>query len=492
MMAQRRHLSEAGFLIAAVIITIGGCGDAAKPPPQKMPSESAPSTSEATVSAPMPNVVSPPEDQVAALSPTEPAMVFRPEDERPKFDDAALAVLGIQRYESKRLRLYTDLPLDAARPLPPLIDAAYDALIAYFGALPPARSGGEFQVTGYLMRDEQRFHEAGMIPESLPAIEHGRHRRNEFWMREQPFDYYRRHLLIHEMTHCFMLLLPENRPPVWYVEGMAELFGTHRTAADGTLQFNVMPTSPEEFAGFGRISIIRDLIENGRSRTIPEVLGYKAEEFLTPEPYAWSWGLCAFLDHHPRYRARFRELAQHQSPRPFAAAMEALLTEGGQDLDTEWTLFIHNLKYGYDIPAAAISFAPGTKLLSDKSVTAEIAAHRGWQSTRVQVEAQQRYEITASGQFTLAQQPKPWVSTADGISFRYVNGIPAGRLLACVREEARSDNNPESMLGVVSVGSRGVFLAPETGTLYLRLNDSWSELADNTGTVTVSVRPVVD
>jgi hypothetical protein len=220
---------------------------------------------------------------------------------------------------------------------------------------------------------------------------------------------------------------------------------------------------------------------------MPKVFDYAAEEFLDPEPYAWSWAVCHFLDQHPRYSARFRELGKHQQPRAFATALERFLIEEGRDLATEWMLFITNLQYGYDVPRAAITFQPGTPWENAESRQVEVAADRGWQSTAILLEANRDYEITATGQFTLAQQPRPWISEANGISFRYFGGIPLGKLLAWVRPQ---DGPDETMLRVVAIGSRAELMSPVAGTLYLRLNDSWSELADNTGSVNVSVRPV--
>ncbi len=476
-----------------VLLALCGCGAATKPQPKAKPVPSKAVTK--SISSVVETIAAdeePVDSAVAEPVPTvEASPVFRPDDQRPKFDDAALAVLGIQRYESKRLRLYTDIPADVARPLPAVIDAAYDALSEYFGALPPSRTGDEFQMTGYLMQDEKRFHEAGMIPDDLPPIEHGRHHRNQFWMREQQYDYYRRHLLIHEATHCVMMFLPENRAPVWYLEGMAELFGTHRTTADGKLQFDVMPTSPEEFAGFGRISLLPRAFIVNKGWSIAQVMEYPAEKYLNPEPYAWAWALCYFLEHHPRYAARFHELRRNQQPRAFAAAMEALLAEGGRDLTTEWVFFILNLQYGFDVPRAAITFEAGTPCIADKPRWMEIVANRGWQSTRCRLQAKQPYEITAVGQFTLAQQPKPWISEADGISYRYFRKIPLGKLLAWVRDEdGPAGGFNDAMLDVVPIGSHGEITSPVAGTLYLRLNDSWSELADNTGGVNISVRPI--
>lgn len=497
----RRFLnSQLWMIVVGVLLTVGGCGTAATKPAAKSRSVvSQHATKVAAKSEGERPIVDLQAKEPATNTPqpdvaNTPAPVFRPDDQRPKFDDAALTVLGIQRYESRRLRLYTDIDAELAKPLPAVIDAAYDALSAYFGALPPSRTGDEFQMTGYLMQDEKRFREAGMIPDDLPPIEHGRHHRNQFWMREQPFDYYRRHLLIHEATHCVMMYVPENRAPVWYLEGMAELFGTHRITAEGKLQFNVMPTSPEEFAGFGRISLLpKAFVRIGDTSnnqwTISQVTDYPAEKYLNPEPYACAWALCYFLDHHPRYSARFHELSRNQQPRAFAAAMEALLADGGRDLATEWVFFIFNLQYGFDVPRAAISFETGTPWTADKLRWMEIVANRGWQSTRCLLKAKQRYEITATGQFTLAQQPKPWISEADGISFRYFRGNPLGKLLAWVRDEdGPAGGFNDSMLSVVPSGSRGEITSPVSGTLYLRLNDSWSELADNTGSVNVSVR----
>src|SRR5262245_57032548 len=45
----------------------------------------------------------------------QPQVVYRESDNRPQHDDRALAALGIHRYESKHLRLYTDIAPELAR-----------------------------------------------------------------------------------------------------------------------------------------------------------------------------------------------------------------------------------------------------------------------------------------------------------------------------------------------------------------------------------------
>jgi len=114
---------------------------------------------------------------------------YRKPDQRPHHDDARLRSLGIVATQSKRLKLYTDGPIDRVQSVGPAADALYDALTEYFGPLPPARDRSEFAVTGYLMADKQKFRDAGLLPESLPPFLNGRHRDLEFWVNEQETDY---------------------------------------------------------------------------------------------------------------------------------------------------------------------------------------------------------------------------------------------------------------------------------------------------------------
>lgn len=433
------------------------------------------------------------EPAVDATVPGELAMpeaVLRPDDQRPKHDDQKLAELGIRAFESQRLKLYTDIDPRIAETLPPVIDQAYQALVDYFGPLAPDKARTEFQMTGYLIKDDALFREAGLIPLDLPPFEHGRHRRNEFWMREQKYDYYRRHLLIHEVTHCFMTIMPGTEAPVWYMEGMAECFGTHRIGADGKLEFRVMPTSPEDYAGSGRVTVVSNDCADGKPKGISQILDFRPEEFLKTEYYAWSWALCTFLDTHPRYQKRFREMGGYLQRNAFPTQFYRTFEPDSRDLATEWTLFSQNLQYGYDTSRAAIDFQPGTELTEQQPRReVRIESDRGWQSSGVVLQEGHTYKITATGQFELASQPKPWISEPQGISFRYFKGLPLGLLVGCLRNETGDAGGAtESMLKILPLGRDCRFRAPVSGTLYLRVNDEWNSLRDNRGSVMVQIR----
>jgi hypothetical protein len=421
--------------------------------------------------------------------------VVRPDDRRPRHNDARLVDAGVQIFESKRLKLYTDINPEVARTLPGLVDQLYGALEAYFGTLPPDVAGTDFQISGFLIQDMALFRDLGLLPEDF-TIEHGAQRRNEFWMREQESDYYRRHLLLHEATHCFMNFMPGVDAPLWYLEGMAEYFGAHQLHGQQPASFREMPTSPNDFAGFGRITIVRKDVSENKDLSIPAIMALTASDFVAPDPYAWSWALCTFLDGNPHYHKRFQTLGGFMQGTQFVRVFTESFAADQRELATEWRLFLCNLQYGFDIARAAIDFKPGETLKDNQtSQTVNIDANRGWQSSGVRLEEGQMYQVNATGRFTLADnspRSKPWVSEPRGITFRYFNGHPLGTLLGCLRTESGpTGGTDDSMLNVIALGSECKFRAPLTGTLYLRLNDTWNSLHDNRGHATVEIRKLL-
>jgi hypothetical protein len=412
---------------------------------------------------------------------------------RPEIDDAVLSRHGLTRLRLKYLDLITDVTPEVYEPLAALPDAMFEAWEEYFGKLPPAQDASDYRVTGYMMRDRELFLDAGLMQESTLLSYHGRQIGSEFWLNDQSWDYYRRHLLLHEATHAFMRHLPGEAIdlPLWYLEGMAEMLSTHQLREDGTVEFNVMPVDRSRFAGFERIAIVqRDVVANG-VRPLAAITVFNGEDFTKVESYAWCWALCRFLDSHPKYQDRFRRIARELITVPFRQNMATLFDPDMTVLQTEWLLFVANIEHGFDFERAQIEFLPGRPIVG--SAPAKIRSDRGWQSTEILVEAGRRYRVKASGQFTLADVPKPWISEANGISLQYTRGRPLGQLQATVLATESDNGLPgSSMLREVALGNDAVFEAVESGTLYLRLNDRWGELVDNHGSVAVSVELIVD
>jgi hypothetical protein len=415
--------------------------------------------------------------------------LFRPGDARPRHDDAQAAKLSVERYDSKRLRLYTDIEPEVAKTLPPLVDQAYDAMAACFADLPPAKDGSDFQMTGYLMRDRERFRKLGMLKEDLPRFLHGRHFGAEFWMDDQELPYYREHLLLHEATHCFMTITPGPKQPLWYLEGMAEFFGAHRKGKDGKFDFGVIPIAKNEFPGFGRIGVIHREQREGRGRSLSSVFNL-VQEFApqTSEPYAWSWAVCVFLDRHPRYRDRFHSIHKTIRTLPLREAWDREFDADLVELATEWRQFSHHIVENYDFERAVIDFKRGEPLPKAGQGDIAIAADRGWQSTGVWIEAGKTYRLETTGEVVLGKSTKPWISGPDGISLRYAEGRPIGRLLAAVHaDDAEPRIRTTSLLEILGEGATFEIKSSADGTLYLRVNDAWNSLADNTDEFAVRV-----
>ena len=97
-----------------------------------------------------------------------------------------------------------------------------------------------------------------------------------------------------------------------------------------------------------------------------------------------------------------------------------------QALQFEWQLLARDLVAGTDFKRVAIRFHQSRPLPADGR-SSVVAADRGWQSTGVRLRAGQTYQLTATGRFTLADKPRPWVSEPDGVSIRYHAGLPLGR-----------------------------------------------------------------
>ena len=425
-------------------------------------------------------------------TPTEktPETIYRPSDLRPMHNNQRLALLGIHPYESRRLKLYTDIDPQLAATLPAVIDQAYPALVDYFGPLPPDREGTEFQVTGYIMRNRELFKKAGLILETLPKIFNGRHQGAQFWMDAQSEKYYLRHLMLHEYTHCYSMIMENIGAPVWYLEGIAESMATHSIDQNRKMHLNVMPHNKNYFAGLGRISLIEEVVRTAPPKTMLEVMQFESNDFVNNnESYAWSWALCQFFDKHPRLAKPFRQLSRHMQGTEFSQKIQELVKDEFYDINDAWFLFARNLQHGYDFERATITFRLGQPLEQPNlSASIMVASDRGWQSSKIHVEQGSAYDVVTEGTFILAQKPKPWESTADGISFRYFKGQPLGRLIMMIRPDPDTGNsNQRLVFEEYPLGANATWMAPVSGTVYFRLNDAWDELADNKGSVRVTV-----
>ncbi|MFZ5833578.1 MAG: hypothetical protein ACOY3P_26115 [Planctomycetota bacterium] len=402
-------------------------------------------------------------------------------------DEAKVSAEGIRKLAGKHFVLYTDVPSSPeVDELPRVFDLAVPQLAAYFGVKPQTYDG--WRMTGCIMAEKDRFRAAGLMPDSVPEFQHGWSKGRDLWMNEQQSAYYRRHLLIHEGTHGFMNTQLGGCGPPWYMEATAELMGTHLWA-NGQLKLGYMPPSREAFPYWGRIRLIRDAYAKADARPLPQIVELPPEAYGENIAYAWSWGVAAFLDAHPRYQSRFRSLgalAGKISRPEFNQRFRKLFDRDWIELCEEWQVFVSDVEYGYDVVRGAVDFTPG-RTMSDPRTTVKVAADRGWQNTRVRLAAGATYRLAASGRYKLGTKPKDWWCEPGGVSLRYYRGQPLGVLVGAIRPDEPLLGDTSALLTPKVIGLGTEWTPEKSGTLFLRINDSGAERGDNSGELEVEI-----
>ena len=419
-----------------------------------------------------------------------------------KVDERRAAAAGIRVLESAHLRLFTDLPSSqAVDELPLVFSKAAPQWADYFGVGPQRVS--QWQMQGYLIQDRAKFAALDLLPRENTEFANGFAIGYELWLVEQPTDYYRRHLLLHEGTHGFMLTHLGGCGPGWHMEGIAELLGTHAWE-EGRLRMGVVPASRESSPMWGRIKLVRDAVTNRRALPLEAVLKIDNRRRLTTSDYAWTWTLAAMLDGQQHTRRRFRRLQEHVRDPDFDQKFRRLFADEWEDLRAQWQATLAALDYGYDFQRMAIQHQSSEPVTGDGATQIDVA--RGWQSTGWRLQAGRTYRITSEGRYQIAVDPasagsQPWWCEPGGVTIRYHAGHPLGALMGALRpagkrgdgpahtaapEQAAPSNHP-TFSQPVRVGRQQVLRPRYDAVLYLRVNDSAAQLTDNRGSVQASI-----
>lgn len=418
-------------------------------------------------------------------------------------DPRRAAAAGIRVIDGERLRLYTDLPSSPKIDrLPEVFAAAVPHWASYFGLAELETTGWKMQ--GYLISDREKFKALGLLPEANPDFVNGYANAGELWLLEQPSDYYRRHLLLHEGTHGFMLSFLGGCGAGWYMEGTAELLGTHRYVEE-RLQLNIVPASRDAAPMWGRTKLVRDAVERGEAPSLRKVLAINNRGRLTTAHYAWSWTLSALLERDPRFHDRFRALQQHVQAPDFNVRFVRSVGRDWETLARQWRATLAELDYGYDFARMSLversPKPPGDDGAGVNGAQVDVAADRGWQSTGWLLREGQTYVIEAGGRYQVAVDPerlggKPWQVGPTGVTLDYYRGQPLGALIGVLEPVAadRRDAGIPAVAGEASfarpmlIGAGRTLTPAADAVLYLRVNDSPARLDDNRGSLRATIR----
>jgi len=405
-------------------------------------------------------------------------------------DETRAQAAGIRKRTSRHLDLYTDVPNNPEIDrLPAVFDQAVPQWADYFGV--EHRKTANWRARAYLIADRSRFDALSLMPADNEEFVNGISAGSELWLYDQPTAYYRRHLLLHEGTHVFMTAFLGGCGPGWYMEGTAELLGTHRLDdPTGELTLRVMPRDRAEVPMLGRIKLIRDAFDAGRPLSFPAMMQIDNREQLGNEAYAWCWAAAKFLDSHRRYRQRFRQLKHHVLDEKFNDIVRREYAGDWANLNAEWQAFVATLDDGYDFERMAIEFQRGEPLnAGPRHVT--ITADRGWQASGVWLEAGKPYRISSNGRYQIAVEhqdglTRPLPCEPGGVTIEYHDGKPLGIVLGAV-DVRSNDADVASFAHPIVIGLHATITPAASGTLYLRVNDSAGSLDDNRGTLMVTM-----
>lgn len=412
---------------------------------------------------------------------------------RVALDGQKLSAAGLRLLKGTHVTIVTDLPdSDSIARLPDAVDEAYPQLCTFFGVKPDA----SWRLTVFLMKNNLPFMQADCIPEVLPPFQNGFSFNYDCWAYEQPSEYYREHLILHEMVHSFSTTTLGNAGPSWFAEGLAELLGMHDMSASPIL-LGWMPANKASVPYCGRIREIHDAIARGEARTFEQALHPSQADYGTNAMYYWSWAFAWFLENNPDTHAAFRDmiplLEKEMTPEAFTETFVKSLGEKRPEIEKQWLMFIASLEYGFSLPPALFDAAPGTPL-KEKTVQ-KIRADRGWQNTGIHVQKGERIRIRAKGRFELFQPDgEMFPCEPNGITIRYVSGAPLGALQAVILTDAEeltpeimNDRREGTFYTPLTVGASRTFTVPFDGTLLLRANDLTTNLEKNKGEFLVEI-----
>jgi hypothetical protein len=393
----------------------------------------------------------------------------------------SLSEQGFQQIKSEHMTLVTDLELNSElRNWPVYLDQAIEQWKQIFKPEPSKLL--RLHATVYLVGDRTKWNGTGLLNE-VPFLQDGFQLGNKLYVVEQPSEFYRRMLFLHEATHWIMYEWLGGAGSPWLMEGMADYLSTHQLQND-RVSLGYFPVVAEEVPSWGRILQVQNSMQQNTAPRLSDILAFSDMRQRRMDRYCWSWAAVYFFDHHPEHGEDFRALYRGQLDYSLAASkqLKDLLADDWNKISIQWRCFLDDLEFGYS-PRLMLRWGDANleTLKSDQVRRVSIQADRGWQSTGVVLEPGDKVSINASGSVKVMRfsNGESWLATPKGISVEYHRGNKLGALIGVL---APLDvEQPSEVWSRVLVGSQGEFQATQRSCLLLRVNDSVAGVSDNSG-----------
>lgn len=263
----------------------------------------------------------------------------------------------------------------------------------------------------------------------------------------------------HECTHGFCALAFGSTGPTWLAEGLAELGQYWRL---GKKEINVPPFLISYIKGASPQKQLLDIAVPGK---VP------AGNW---QDYAWRWALCHMLANNPNYANSFKPLAISLMQQTPIASFERTFGKVAPQISFEYSLFLEQFQNGYRSDLNAWQWnTKFYRLEGNAQRKTKVSAKYGWQASGLILEKGKSYDIASVGSWNITQENNE--ISAEG------NEDGSGKLVGAFFSDFTLSKQFE-------LGVRAQFVSPADGQLFLRCNDGFGELSDNTGEIEVFMR----
>lgn len=356
---------------------------------------------------------------------------------------------------SQHFLLHTDLSDRSAKMLLDKLEYMIGLISQYYGRLPKGI------IECYVVRDLSLWTDIPMHPNGVSKIREGAgvtiSQGALGKVKAVVYSSADHGVVQHESVHAYCSQTFGSTGPTWYSEGMAEMGQYWKK---GNLAVNISPP------------VIRYL-----TRATPKkLLDIVAAGQITGDSwqaYAWRWALCHMLASNSNYSPRFKGLGINMMSGG-QATFESVYGDVAKEISFEYDQFVKNFGNGYRVDLCQWDWkSKANAITGNRRIQAKIEAARGWQTSKLKLNKGKKYEFVCVGEWSTSAESKPVNGDGDTLG--------KGKLVAVVFQNYQLSK-------VIELGQKGEFVAEQDGHLFLRCLDSFSELEDNSGTLTVHFR----
>ena len=272
----------------------------------------------------------------------------------------------------------------------------------------------------------------------------------------------------HEAVHAFCAQTFGSTGPTWYSEGMAEMGQYWKK---GNLAVDISP-------------YVANYLATSEPQKLKQIVKLDQVTGDSWQNYSWRWALCHLLASNPNYSKRFKQLGinlmkqgtdKTKNSNKREDSFDVAFGPIADEISFEYDQFIENFGNGYRADLCVWDWkTKAKKLAGSRKVKTKVNAQEGWQATKAILAAGTTYSYEASGDWQFEPTGKV---TADG------SPGGQGRLIGVIFKDFKLGEPFE-------LGVKGEFNAYSDGQLYVRCQDDWTSLSDNSGTIDLQLRQV--